>query len=212
MTRIYLVRHGMTEWNKEEIFRGRFDCKLNETGLAEARALEGYFRDILIESVYSSPLSRATDTAQAIAVSKGLKVAPDPAFVEIDYGEWQGLPLKEVERKYADTYRLWLERPHEVTFPKGENLTRVRTRAWEGFKRVVRENPGKTVLVVSHRGVAKVLICAALGMDNSHFWQIKQDTGAVNSIECEGKTFVVSLVNDTCHMKGIHFGVSRKDF
>ena len=212
MTRIYLVRHGTTEWNKEEIFRGRVDCKLNDTGLAEARALEEYFRDVVIDSVYSSPLSRAAETARAVAVPKGLTVIPDPAFIDMDYGEWQGLPLKKVEEKYADLYRLWRERPQDVTFPGGENLSQARARAWEGLGRVIRENPGKTVLIVSHRVVTKVMICAALGLDDSHFWQIKQDTAAVNCFEYTRKTFITSLINDTCHMKSIHFNISRKDF
>ena len=212
MTRVYLVRHGTTEWNKEEIFRGRVDCKLNDTGLAEARALEEYFRDVVVDSVYSSPLSRAAETARAVAVPKGLTVIPDPAFIDMNYGEWQGLPLKEVEEKYPDLYRLWRERPQDVTFPGGENLAQVRTRAWEGLGRVVQKNPGKTVLVVSHRVITKVMICAALGLDDSHFWQIKQDTTAVNCFEYEGKTFIASLINDTCHMKAIHFNISRRDF
>jgi probable phosphoglycerate mutase len=212
MTGVYLLRHGTTEWNKEEIFRGRFDCKLNDTGLAEARALEGYFRDVMIDSVYSSPLSRAAETAQAVAVSKGLSVIPELAFIDMDYGEWQGLPLEGVKVKYPDLYRLWQERPQEVTFPGGENLSHVRARAWEGFERVVQENPGKTILVVSHRVVTKVLICAALGMDDSHFWEIKQDTAAINCFEYTGKTFIASLINDTCHMRSIHFNISRKDF
>lgn len=212
MTRVYLVRHGTTEWNKEEIFRGLVDCKLNETGLAEARALEGYFRDVVIDSIYSSPLSRATETARAVAVSKGLLVIADAAFIDMDYGEWQGLPLKEVEKKYPDLSRLWRERPQDVTFPGGENLARVRARAWEGFERVVKGNPGKTVLIVSHRVITKVLICAALGLDDSHFWQIKQDTTAVNCFEYTGNTYITCLINDTCHMKSIHFNVSRKDF
>jgi phosphoserine phosphatase len=212
ITRIYLVRHGTTEWNREEIFRGRVDCKLNETGLAEARALEGYFRDVVIDSIYSSPLSRAMETAQTVALPKGLRVIPDPAFIDLDYGEWQGLPLKDVQEKYPDLYRFWLERPQEVTFPGGENLSRVRARAWEGFERVAQGNPGKTILVVSHRVVTKVLICAALGLDDSHFWQIKQDTTAVNCFEYTGKTFITSLINDTCHMKSIHSNTFRKDF
>ena len=212
MTRVYLVRHGTTEWNKEEIFRGRVDCKLNDTGLAEACALEGYFRDVVMDSIYSSPLSRAVETAQAVAVPKGLTVIPDPAFIDMDYGEWQGLPLEKVEERYADLYRLWRERPQDVTFPGGENLSLVRARAWEGLGRVIRENPGKTVLVVSHRVVTKVMICAALGLDDSHFWQIKQDTAAVNCFEYTGKTFISSLINDTCHMKSIHFNISGKDF
>jgi broad specificity phosphatase PhoE len=212
MTRLYLVRHGTTEWNKEEIFRGRIDCKLNETGRAEAHALEGYFRDVAIDSIYSSPLSRALETAQAVAFPKGLTVMPDPAFIDLDYGEWQGLSLNDVQEKYPDLYRIWQERPQEITFPGGENLAQVRTQAWEGLGRVVQANPGKIVLVVSHRVVTKVLICAALGLDDSHFWQIKQDTAAVNCFEYTGKTVIVSLVNDTCHMKPIHSNISRKDF
>ena len=95
MTRVYLVRHGTTEWNKEEIFRGRFDCKLDDTGLAEARALEGYFREVTIDSIYSSPLSRATETAQAVSFPKGLMVIPDPSQEKV------GQVLNRDEKKAA---------------------------------------------------------------------------------------------------------------
>ena len=212
MTRVYLVRHGTTEWNKEEIFRGRANCRLNETGRAEAQALAGYFRDTELKAIYSSPLSRAEETARAIALAQGLPVIPAAAFIDMDFGEWTGLPLKEVKRKYADTYRVWRQRPQDAIFPGGENLTQVRDRAWEGFQRVARENEEETVLIVSHRVVTKILICAALGLDNDHFWQVKQDTTAVNCFEYRLGFFVVSLMNDTCHLKTISSGFWKKDF
>jgi len=212
MTRVYLVRHGTTEWNKEEIFRGRVDCQLNETGRAEAKALAEYFRDANLHGVYTSPLSRAEETARAIAAMKGLQVIPEAAFIDIDFGEWHGLPLREVKEKYPDLYRAWRERPQAVTFPGGENLAQVRARAWEGLQRVVRENPEKTALIVSHRVVTKILICAVLGLDDSHFWQIKQDTTAVNCFEYTRGVFVISLINDTCHLQAIHSGAWKKDF
>jgi len=212
MTRVYLVRHGTTDWNKEEIFRGRLDCKLNETGQAEARALAEYFRDIRLQAIYSSPLSRAMETAQAVAEAKALQVVPHPEFIDIDFGEWQGLPLKEVREKYSELYRLWRERPEAIHFPGGENLARVRARAWEGLQKVIRENPDKTALILSHRVVTKVLICAVLGLDDSHFWHIKQDTTAVNCIEHDRGFFVTSLINDTCHLKSIHPDTRKKDF
>jgi len=212
MTRVYLVRHGTTDWNKEEIFRGRLDCKLNETGQAEARALAEYFRDIRLQAIYSSPLSRAMETAQAVAEAKALQVVPHPEFIDIDFGEWQGLPLKEVREKYSELYRLWRERPEAIHFPGGENLARVRARAWEGLQKVIRENPDKTALILSHRVVTKVLICAVLGLDDSHFWHIKQDTTAVNCIEYNRGFFVTSLINDTCHLKSIHPNAWKKDF
>jgi probable phosphoglycerate mutase len=212
MTRVYLVRHGTTDWNKEEIFRGRVDCKLNETGQTEARALAEYFKDIPVEFIYSSPLSRATETAQVIAAAKGLPVLSDPAFMDMDFGAWQGMPLREVKEKYPELYRLWREQPQATTPPGGENLGQVRARAWEGLRRVVEENPEKAALIISHRVVTKVLICAVLGLDDSHFWQIQQDTTAVNCFQYNRGVFITSLINDTCHLKSLHSYALRKDF
>jgi len=212
MTRVYLIRHGTTEWNQGEVFRGRVDCPLNETGRAEAREVAAYLKGVEMEKIYTSPLSRAAETAEAIAATRGLQIIPDPAFIDLDFGEWQGLPLKEVREKYAELYRTWRDRPQEITFPGGENLARVRARAWEGLLRVVRENEEKTALIVSHRVITKVLICAALGLDDSHFWQIKQDTTAINCLEFSRGRFVVSLINDTCHLKAIHPAGRRRDF
>jgi broad specificity phosphatase PhoE len=212
MTQVYLIRHGTTEWNQEEIFRGRADCPLNDTGRAEARAVAAYLKGVEIEKIYTSPLSRAAETAETIAATRGLRIVPDPAFIDLDFGEWQGRPLKEVREKYAELYRTWRVRPQEVTFPGGENLGRVRARSWEGLLRVVRETQDKTALIVSHRVITKVLLCAALGLDDSHFWQIRQDTTAINRLEFARGRFVVSLINDTCHLKTIHPAGRRRDF
>jgi broad specificity phosphatase PhoE len=212
MTRIYLVRHGTTQWNREEIFRGRVECPLNDTGQAEARAAAAFFQGIRIDGIYSSPLARAAETAAAIAAGKGVEIILDPAFTDLDFGEWQGRPLKEVRGKYPDLYRAWRERPQDVTFPKGENLDQVRTRAWAGLLRIAQGNPDRTVVIVSHRVITKVLLCAALGLDNSHFWQIRQDTTAINCLEYSRGAFTVTLLNDTCHLKSLHPLGGRKDF
>lgn len=203
MTRIYLVRHGTTDWNKEEIFRGRAECRLNETGKAEGKALAAHFEDVPIAGIYSSPLSRAMETARPTAESKGREVFPDPAFTDLDFGTWQGLPLKEAQEKYPDLYRLWREQPGAVSFPRGENLAQVRNRTWEGLIRLAEENPQGTILIVTHRVVTKVLICAALGLDDSHFWQVKQDSTAINCFEYSRGIFRIALINDTCHLKKI---------
>ncbi len=201
MTRVFLIRHGTTDWNKEEIFRGRAECKLNQTGQNEARAVASYFQNIPLAAVFSSPLSRAMETARPTADSKNLAVIPDPDFTDIDFGDWQGLPLKEVREKAPELYRLWLENPGAVVFPKGEGLPGVRKRAWEGLQRLAEGNPDRTILIVTHRVVTKVLICAALGLDDSHFWQVKQDSTAINCLEFKRGIFNIALVNDTCHLK-----------
>ncbi len=201
MTRIYLVRHGTTDWNKEEIFRGRAECKLNETGKAEAKALARYFAEVPIEGVYSSPLSRALETARPTAESKGCEVVPESPFTDLDFGAWQGLPLKEARDKYPDLYRLWREQPGAVTFPGGENLAQVRNRSWKGLIRLAEGNPQRTILIVTHRVVTKILIGAALGLDDSRFWQVKQDSTAINCLEYSRGIFDIALINDTSHLK-----------
>ncbi len=212
MTRIYLVRHGTTEWNREEIFRGRAECPLDESGLAEARATGAYFEGVGIDLIYTSPLSRAGETARIIGEGRGLQVVPDPAFIDLDFGEWQGLPLREVRERYPDLYRIWRERPQDARFPGGETLAEATSRAWERLLGIIAECPEKTIIIVSHRVITKILICAAVGLDNSHFWQIKQDTTAINCLEHARGRFVLSLMNDTCHLKSIRSSGPRKDF
>jgi phosphoserine phosphatase len=77
---------------------------------------------------------------------------------------------------------------------------------------VARENSERTVVIVSHRVITKILVCVALGLDNSHFWQIKQDTTAVNCLELGRDRFIVSLLNDTCHLKSVQPSGGRRDF
>ncbi len=208
MTRVYLVRHGTTEWNKEEIFRGRADCSLNEKGREEGKALAAYFRDIPLLAIYSSPLVRAMETAETIAAPQNRIVIPEPAFTDLDFGLWQGLTIQEVKESYPDLYRAWRERPHEVTFPQGENLAGVRDRAWQGLMRRVEENRDQTFLIVTHRVVTKILLMMVLGLDLSQFWRIQQNTAAVNCLDHTGKMFIASLINDTCHLGSIPAGAS----
>ncbi len=212
MAGIYLVRHGTTDWNQGEIFRGRLDIKLNEAGRAEARALAAYFQDVDLTGVFSSPLSRAMETAQAIAETKGLEVKPDAAFVDLNFGDWQGLPVQRVKAEYPDLFRLWVERPQEVTFPGGETLAQARERAWEGFRRLFQQHEEETILIVSHRVITKLLICTVLGIGESHFWQIRQEATAINRIDFLRGRFVASLINDTCHLESIPLATRSKDF
>ena len=99
-----------------------------------------------------------------------------PSLADLSYGDWDGIPWKEVKVKYADLYRQWEAAPHTVRFPNGENLAVLRTRALGAVEEVVQRHPDQTVLFVAHRAVNQVLIAAFIGLDNSNFWRIAQDT------------------------------------
>jgi len=202
MTEIILVRHGETEWNVEEIFRGRIDIALNETGIKQAELLAEYLSDVKIEAVYSSPLKRALKTAEIIAGHHRLEVETTPGLIDLDYGKWQGLPHQEVKDKYRKLYTEWTGKPHRVTMPEGEGLNDVRKRALGVVDEVTARYKG-TVILVSHRVVNKVLICALLGLDNSHFWNIRQDTAGITTFAYENEQFILTRHNDTSYLRPI---------
>jgi broad specificity phosphatase PhoE len=206
MTQIILVRHGQTPWNKDKIFRGSKDIPLNDTGREEARLAGEWLKGETIEAAYCSPLSRARDTGEAIARHHGLQVLDLPGLTDIRYGDWEGLPLTEVKVTYADLYRQWETAPHTVRFPQGETLDEVRDRALEAVEEVVRRHPGQTVLLAAHRAVNKVLIAAFIGLDNSHFWRLGQDTTAINRFRRVGDTWHIMGLNDICHLRSLTRG------
>ena len=202
MTQIILVRHGETEWNVKEVFRGRIDIELNETGIKQAELLAEYLSGIKIDAVYSSPLRRALKTAEMIASYHKLDVEIAPGLVDFDYGEWQSLAHQQVRDRYKELYAEWINSPDRVKMPDGESLNDVRERAMGVVSDVIAKYEG-TVVLVSHRVVNKVLICALLGLDNSHFWNIRQDTCGITTFTYQNGRFILIKHNDTSYLKSI---------
>jgi broad specificity phosphatase PhoE len=212
MTNIYLVRHGQTAWNKEEIFRGRTDVPLNEMGLREASLAAEYFRGTEIQAIYSSPLSRAWQTAGKIAEVVRREVVSLDGINDMSFGAWEGQPLRDVQKNDSERYSQWRDAPHLVKIPGGETLDEVRLRAMTALEEVIRSHAGASIVLVSHRVINKVLICGILGLDNSHFWQIGQDTTAINLIQTRRGKYILSLLNEACHLKPLEDTKIRVDF
>ena len=143
MTSIYLVRHGQTAWNKEEIFRGRTDVPLDEIGLKQAELAGQYFKGMEIHAIFSSPLSRAWQTAEKVAEFHNLKVQSLQGIVDMSFGNWEGHPHQEIRQTDSKTYRQWVETPHLVRLPGGEGLDDVRVRAMASLEEVIRLHTGK---------------------------------------------------------------------
>lgn len=203
MVEIILARHGETDWNVAEVFRGRVDAALNETGVKQAGLLGEYLSGVKIDAVYSSPLKRALKTAEVIAGYHALEVNIVRGLIDFDYGEWQGLSHQEVKDRYKELYAEWLDHPEQVRMPASEGLDDVRKRAMAVVNDVIKKY-NSAVVLVSHRVVNKVLICVLLGLDNSHFWNIKLDTCGITSFSYEGGRFILIKHNDTSFLKSIH--------
>ena len=202
MAEIVLVRHGETKWNVEEVFRGRIDIELSKTGIRQAELLAEHLSHSKIDAIYSSPLKRALRTAEMIATYHRLDVEIDSGLIDFNFGEWQGLTINEVKDKYKSLYAEWVENPHRVKIPGGESLNDVRSRASGLVGNIIAKYEG-TVVLVAHRVVNKVLILGLLGLDNSHFWNIKQDTCGITTFTYENGRFILTQHNDTSHLKPI---------
>ncbi len=212
MTQVLLVNNGHTRWDKDKIFQGSRDIPLDDLGREEAWAAGNWLKDETLHAVYTSPLSRAMDTAIAIARHHDLKVVDLPGLADLSYGDWDGASLKEVKAKYDVLYNQWETAPHMVRFPNGEPLAVLRTRALAAVEEVVQRHRDQTVLFMAHRAVNKVLIAAFIGLDNSNFWRIAQDTAAINRFKMVedagrvGRSWHITAINETGHLRSLDRG------
>jgi len=203
MTLLVLVRHGRTVWNKKERSRRRTDLPLDEVGLRQAEVVARCLAEgNRPKAIYTSPLQRARQTAEAISRQANLVVHPHPGLLDLDYGALSGLSLAEAEQSFPSLYRSWLDAPHTVQFPQGESLGDVRTRAMELVQTLVRDCPDAQIILVSHVVVCRVLFCALLDVGLDHFWRFRVDPASISVFELSQGRATLSMANDVCHLNG----------
>jgi len=202
--KIVLVRHGQTEWNKKDLFRGRVDIPLDETGLQQAVRVGQRLAPLglHIEAMYSSPLQRAMQTAEAIANKLGVHpVKSLNDFIEFDYGQWEGHSPDEIRKKYPQEYRYWIHDPDQLKIPGGETLQQVKERVKRGLDVVMQESKDKNMVIVAHKAINKIIIGLLLGLQENDSWEMEQDLACINIFEIiEGKVRT-DLLNDIIHLK-----------
>ncbi len=209
-TRVVLVRHGQTAWNREARFRGQADLALDGFGESQAQAVGRYLRERWpVDAIYASPLQRALQTGAAIAEAHGLSVRPFEGLLDIDFGEWEGRSVKEIEEHHPELWQAWLETPHTFRFPGGETLDQVRGRVLAGLDELTARHAGGCLGMVGHTVVNRVLLCAVLGLGNDRFWRLEQETCAVNVFDKDSDgVFTLVLLNDTCHLQDLEDGIT----
>ena len=200
-TLFILVRHGQTEWNRLERFRGRADVPLNETGLAQAGATgERVAKTWKPAAVYTSPLSRSVKTAQAIAEHFDMPVQVHPGLADIDFGEWQGLTRDEAHQRWPEQIDNWYHHPERARIPGGETLSDLHQRAMKTIHELAEKHAGQTIVLVGHTVINRIILLGILGLGNERFWHLGQDNCAINVFEAGAGDFTLVSLNDTCHL------------
>jgi len=196
-TRFIFVRHGQTDWNRENRYRGHADIPLNAAGLAQAERVASTLAAVTVDAIYASPLQRTLVTAELIARLHELPVRPCEPLIDLNYGDWQGkLPAELDPAEQA----LWRTRPDRVIIPNGESLSQARARVMALVESLGRQHRGQSVLLVSHDLIGKVLLCGLTDAPNDAIHRYQQDTTCLNVFDVTGDGYLIRAVNDTTHL------------
>ena len=192
-TRLYFVRHGESEGNAAHVFTGQVDSPLTETGRRQAETVAGALAEVRVDRVVSSDLSRAQDTAVAIAARHALPVETYRELREIDLGDMAGRSFDDA-RAHPD----WNEDGF-VAWPGGESLDAVFDRAFSVVQRIVAESPGRTIVVVGHGGVTRILVSHFLGL-LPRLERTRAANANITKVTADAGTFTVEQLFDDAHI------------
>jgi len=198
VTRIILIRHGATNFNLQKRYSGFIDVSLNQLGKKQARNLCRALEGENIDRVYCSDRKRAIQTARIVFKGRQIKKVRD--LREIHFGVFEGLKHCQLLKKHPKAYRQWLDNPFKAKIPKGEDLRGFKKRVLAGLNKIISENHGKTVAVVSHGGAISMIINSILKFEN--FWQAIPSSASLSIIEYRNNKPEVRIFNNKpCRQK-----------
>jgi broad specificity phosphatase PhoE len=211
-TTILLIRHGETDWNRGKIFRGVYDIPLNDNGRHQAGLAAEALGSQVIDAGYSSPLSRAAETASIVLESHNIQAEPHEDLHDFNYGDWTGKTDAEVARCWPEEHAAWIAHPHEARIPGGDTLKEVFKRSFVAMEEIAQSHEGQTVALFAHRVVNKLLILGALGLALDRFPFILQGNCCINKFMRIEGDYLIEYLNDTSHLRYAGIDVLEEDF
>jgi broad specificity phosphatase PhoE len=201
VTRVFMVRHGVTVLSAEDRFAGATDVELSDEGREQTRRLAERLSHEKIAAVYASPLGRTVETARILSAPHKLDVQTRDGLREINHGRWEGMTRREVEEKFPEEAAEWEKDPYTFAPQGGESGLAVTARALPVLIELVRKHPGEDFLVVSHKATIRLLLSSLLGFDPRRYRDnLDQKPAALNIVDFRDATRArLTLFNDTSH-------------
>lgn len=194
MTKVYLVRHGETDYNKMGCYYGWTDCSLAQEGIKQSQALRKSFENIQYDVMLSSDLKRAAETANIINRSPR-EIMVDKRLRELNFGQWEGKSYEEIATEYTEHWNLWIEDFENATPTEGESFVTMYNRICEYMDEVLNLYKDKSIVIVSHNGSLRIIVAYLLGLPLEKIWSFNFDHGKYSLLE----------VNEGhCSIKGIN--------
>jgi|JFJP01.1.fsa_nt_gi alpha-ribazole phosphatase len=195
--KLLLIRHGQTDWNLAQRFQGQSDIPLNEMGRKQAQALAERLSAEKFDAVYASDLQRATETAKIICASQ---IYPDPRLREVNFGDWEGLTYDEIKAKHPEPLAAWENDIFKSAPPNGETLEVLAVRVQSILDELRAKHQDQSILIVAHGGVLQTLICLALKLPPTMYWQFHLSTASLSELAFYPAGAILNLLNDTSRL------------
>jgi 2,3-bisphosphoglycerate-dependent phosphoglycerate mutase len=201
VTRILLIRHAETDWNREARLQGHTDIPLNAVGLGQAARLGEALRGEPLDAVFSSPLQRAWQTASAVAAATGAPLTAEPGLQERGFGVFEGLNTAELEARFPAELLRWRAREPAFAAPGGETLQDFYGRCVAAAERCVAAHAGGSIALVAHGGVLDSLYRAATRqpLEAPRSWRLGH--AALNRLLHTGEGFSLVGWDDDGHLR-----------
>ena len=195
ITRVWLIRHGEPCPESQGRCYGKLDLELSTEGRKQVWEVSNKLSGEPIRTIYSSPCRRALESASILAELLHAPVTPEERFREIDFGDFEGRLYDDIAQEYPEIYRQWMEHPTQTQFPNGESFVQMQARVVDAAHELYAHHRGETIAIVSHGGVNRILLAAALGVSNANIFRIAQHYAAMNLLTMIGDYPSVQLMN-----------------
>ena len=192
---IYIVRHGETECNINNICYGWYDCPINEKGISQAKNLGKFLKTKKIDKIISSDLLRAKMTAELINNELNIPIVFNSSFREINFGDWENVPISEMKKIDPVNTKLWRDDCEKAIIPNGELFSEFYGRVSQGFDKVVEENFDKNILIVAHGGAISALLCHVTNAGAKGFWHFRTIQECYTQLVYEYNGFFIKRIN-----------------
>ena len=202
MPKLLLVRHGLTELNSARKFAGHTDVGLSEEGSRQAEKLGARLAGEKIDAVYCSDLQRAVSTAEAISNRHEAEPYSCYELRELHYGDAEGMTFDEIRENLPEVADNIRDFNLELSFPGGESMRGLISRAGKFLERLDDHTEDQTLLIVSHGGMLRTLLCELLNISQENWRKFRFDNASLTIIDIYSRGPILSLLNDTSHLQG----------